>query len=136
MSQFPALTPPQTNCFLFHKWVRVKASFGTLAVQYLHLRKFTVLESSTIIEDDEKICEDVDSHKWLYYYYFDFKEDEKGPLPSGLFPLCHQSDSCHDTLAPFYWTHRDGTQSPATMRLVRLLGDIQEKPPFICLWIP
>lgn len=38
ISQFPALTPPQTNCFVFHKWVRVNASFGTLAVQYLHLR--------------------------------------------------------------------------------------------------
>jgi len=97
-------------------------------------RELTVLSSSTIIEDIEKIREA--GRASLAIYYYDFREDQKknlrGLLSSVLFQLCDQSDSYYNILSNFYSKHRNGEQSPSDDELVQCLKsllNLQERPP-------
>ena len=66
----------------------------------------------------------------LAFYYYDFREDKKkdlrGLLSSVLFQLCKQSNSYHDILSAFYYTHCHGAQSPGDDELAKCLRDLLE----------
>jgi NACHT domain len=93
-------------------------------------REFTLLASSTIIENIENIQEA--GHASLAIYYYDFREDQKkdlrGLLSSVLFQLCDQSDSYYEILSTFYLAHRKGAQSPGDHDLVRCLTELFSVP--------
>ena len=69
-------------------------------------------------------------------YYYDFrdalKKDLRGLLSSVLFQLCDQSDSYYNIISTFHSAHRNGTQSPSNIDLIRCLKGLlklRETPP-------
>ena len=94
------------------------------------LTVFTVLASSTIIEDIEKMSKS--GRASLAMYYYDFREQQKkdlrGLLSSVLFQLCGQSNSYYDILFTFYSAHRNGAQTPSDDELIQCLKDLLSLP--------
>jgi hypothetical protein len=93
-------------------------------------RQLTVLASSTIIEDIEKMSNSGGASLAMYYY--DFREQQKkdlrGLLSSVLFQLCDQSDSYYDIISTFHSAHRNGAQTPSDDNLVRCLKRLLNLP--------
>jgi hypothetical protein len=93
-------------------------------------RELTVLGSSTIIEDIQKMSKS--GRASLAMYYYDFREQQKkdlrGLLSSVLFQLCDQSDSYYDIIFTFHSAHRDGAQTPSDNALVQCLKDLLNLP--------
>jgi len=94
------------------------------------LREFTLLASSTIIEEIEAMRKSGLASLGIFYHDFrdDRKKDRSGLLSSLLVQLCHQSDAYCDTLSKFYLQHANGSQYPSDSTLLRCLTEIVKLP--------
>ena len=130
VSYFPSLTLSQR--LIVSSFV---AGAGKSVVWYVNPSIFlcpelTVLASSTIIGDIEKMRES--SRASLAMYYYDFREQQKkdmrGLLSSVLVQLFDQSDSYYDILSTFHSAHRNGVQTPSDDDLIQCLKDLLNLP--------
>jgi hypothetical protein len=94
------------------------------------LREFTLLASSTIIEEIKAMRKSGLASLGIFYHDFrdDQKKDRTGLLSSLLVQLCHQSDTYCDILSKFYIQHANGSQYPSDSTLLRCLAEIVQLP--------
>ena len=89
-----------------------------------------VIDSSTVIEDVQDMCQT--GLATLVIFYFDFrdaaKQDARSLMSSLLVQLSNQSNSFSATLSEFFSTHDQGSRQPSEDALTECLKDMLQIP--------
>jgi len=111
------------------------AGSGKTIISYVSLqpsliRRTHVIDSSSIIEDIQDICQT--GLAALSIYYCDFrdinKQNARNLLSSVLIQLCHQSDTFSEVLSSVYSTHGNGSRQPSIDSLLGCLKSMLKLP--------
>lgn len=100
-----------------------KTIISYVSLQLSYTRGTYVIDSSSIIEELEGICQaGLDT---LAIFYFDFRDTKKqnarNLLSSILFQFCHRSDAFSEILSSLYSAHNDGSREPSIDALLGCL---------------
>lgn len=91
------------------------------------LSKLTWAQSSTVIEDITKYCQENESYA-LAYFYFDFNDPKKQQstylLRSLLTQLSHKSPKCLDILLALRTKYDNGSKQPISADLLNTLKNV------------